>query len=160
TDTRMFPDDTHPGFDLVQDGEDPEPNAGTVIIKEITYDSAGNPLTFDAVFSYAWPTALPLQGEVMINASGPVPPRVRILSPLSDNATEGQVYRYRIWASGTHDYYTADDLPTNTFAADNLPEGLTVDATTGLISGVPAHRGTYTVTITSTNTYGTASEQL
>ncbi|UUU30071.1 putative Ig domain-containing protein [Streptomyces sp. CA-210063] len=54
---------------------------------------------------------------------------------------------------------TATALPTS-FAAEGLPKGLEFDEQTGLISGIPAVPGTYTVTVSATNTVGTATKSL
>ncbi|MGP3912108.1 putative Ig domain-containing protein [Nonomuraea sp. 10N515B] len=54
---------------------------------------------------------------------------------------------------------TATALPTS-FDAAGLPKGLTVDKNTGLISGTPQVPGTYTVTVSATNTVGTATKSL
>lgn len=62
-------------------------------------------------------------------------------------ATVGTPYSYTVTASGT---------PTPTFTATGLPAGLTIDATTGVISGTPTTPGSTTVTVTASN--GTAPD--
>lgn len=47
-----------------------------------------------------------------------------------------------------------------TFAASGLPANLTINPTTGLISGIPASLGVSTVTLTATNTLGTGNSTL
>src|SRR5207248_3462033 len=54
---------------------------------------------------------------------------------------------------------TATNNPTS-YSATGLPAGLTVNTTTGLISGTPTTAGTYTVTISATNSGGTGSATL
>src|SRR5207248_10417083 len=53
----------------------------------------------------------------------------------------------------------ATNSPTS-FGAAGLPSGLTVDTTTGLISGTPTAAGIYSVTITATNAGGTNTKTL
>jgi hypothetical protein len=65
-----------------------------------------------------------------------------ISSPLTATATVGTPFSYQI---------TADNNPT-AFDAVDLPGGLTVDNTTGLISGTPTALGTFPITISATNT--------
>lgn len=47
-----------------------------------------------------------------------------------------------------------------TFAAETLPQGLTLDASTGIISGTVANVGEYDVTLSATNAKGTATRDL
>jgi type VI secretion system secreted protein VgrG len=60
-------------------------------------------------------------------------------------ATAGQPYTATVTATGT---------PTPTYTATGLPAGLTLNGTTGVISGTPTTPGSSTVTITASN--GTA----
>ena len=45
------------------------------------------------------------------------------------------------------------------FAADNLPTGLTIDSSTGLITGTLTTPGTYNVTLKAQNALGTATKE-
>lgn len=51
---------------------------------------------------------------------------------------------------------TATETPTS-YAASNLPPGLAVNTTTGLISGTPTTTGVYNVTLTASNSSGSSS---
>ncbi|MDQ0752247.1 hypothetical protein QF034_006478 [Streptomyces africanus] len=74
-----------------------------------------------------------------------------LTSPDQATATKNQVFNHLITATG---------LPTS-FNADGLPKGLDVDTATGLISGtVRDNVGTFTVTVSATNSVGTATQTL
>jgi hypothetical protein len=73
-----------------------------------------------------------------------------ITSPLAASGTAFTSFSYQITASNN----------PNSFGATGLPEGLTIDTSTGLISGTPSIPGEYTVTITATNAEGTGSAPL
>src|SRR5437660_7005835 len=64
-----------------------------------------------------------------------------ITSPLTATGQVGVAFSYQI---------TATNSPTS-FNATGLPAGLTVNTTNGLISGTPTTAGTYSVTISATN---------
>ena len=74
-----------------------------------------------------------------------------ITSPLTASATFGVAFSYQI---------TASNNPTS-FNATGLPAGLSVNTTTGLISGTPrGSGGTFSVTLSATNATGTGSATL
>jgi hypothetical protein len=54
---------------------------------------------------------------------------------------------------------TATNSPT-TYSAVVLPTGLTVDAASGLISGIPTLAGTYYITLTASNATGAGTQSL
>ena len=73
-----------------------------------------------------------------------------ITSSLTVTGMEESVFSYKIKASNT---------PIG-FGAANLPQGLAVDPTTGTISGTPIYAGSYSVTISASNTWGIGSANL
>lgn len=77
------------------------------------------------------------------------PPPV-ISGPLSANGIVGVPFSYQINASNN---------PTS-YAATGLPAGLTLNTTTGLISGIPTAAGTSNVPLTATNGGGSGTATL
>lgn len=73
-----------------------------------------------------------------------------ITSAAAATATARQVFNHLV---------TATALPTS-FDAEGLPAGVEVDKKTGQISGKPQVPGTYTVTVSATNSVGTAAKSL
>ena len=73
-----------------------------------------------------------------------------ITSPVSVTATVGQAFTYQI---------TATNSPT-AFAAGGLPVGLSVNPSTGSITGMPTAIGDYAVKLTVGNAFGTGSATL
>jgi uncharacterized protein (TIGR03437 family) len=73
-----------------------------------------------------------------------------ITSATSTSGTVGTAFSYQI---------TATNSPTS-YGATGLPAGLSVNSSTGLISGVPTASGTSNVTLTATNSGGTGQATL
>jgi hypothetical protein len=73
-----------------------------------------------------------------------------ITSGLTATAVTGSAFSYQI---------TASNSPTS-YGASGLPDGLSINTATGLISGTPTTSGTTRVTITATNPGGTGSATL
>ncbi|MGB9509889.1 MAG: Ig domain-containing protein, partial [Candidatus Acidiferrum sp.] len=73
-----------------------------------------------------------------------------ITSSATASGAVGAAFSYQI---------TASNSPTS-FGATGLPAGLTVNTTSGLISGTPTAAGTSSVTVSATNSGGTGSGPL
>jgi len=73
-----------------------------------------------------------------------------ITSSTSASATVGTAFTYSITASGA---------PTS-YSASSLPPGLSVNTSTGAISGTPTSAGTFTSSISGSNIAGTGSASL
>ena len=73
-----------------------------------------------------------------------------ITSANTATGTNGVAFRYQITASGS---------PTS-YAAADLPPGLTVNTKSGLISGTPKRAGTNQVMLTASNRFGPGSAQM
>jgi hypothetical protein len=83
---------------------------------------------------------------VTINPAAP-PPSPVITSSMTATGTVNTALSYQI---------TATNSPMS-FGASGLPSGLSVDTTTGLISGTAATSGTFNVTLSATNSGGTGT---
>jgi uncharacterized repeat protein (TIGR03803 family) len=78
------------------------------------------------------------------------PARPEITSPDFANAQQGEFFTYQI---------TATNNPTS-FGASGLPAGLSVDSSSGVISGTPTVNGEFNVQIFASNAGGTVSKTL
>jgi hypothetical protein len=73
-----------------------------------------------------------------------------ITSALTKSGKQGQLFSYTVAATNN----------PATFSASPLPEGLTIDPVSGVISGLPLLNGSFAVTIGSVNMFGSGSEVL
>ena len=105
--------------------------------------------TLDTVGQRLWITAIantsaPINLIVVAPPAVVNPPAPNVTSAPTASAQVGQPFNYQIMASNS---------PTS-YSASGLPAGLSVNATTGLISGVPTQSGTFSVALTATNSTG------
>jgi hypothetical protein len=64
--------------------------------------------------------------------------------------TRGARYRFVVTATGS---------PAPTFFVNGLPAGLSLSRSTGVVSGLPTTRGTYTVTLIAQNSAGQTTQR-
>jgi len=88
-------------------------------------------------------------GSATLVISMVAPPPV-ITGTLTATGTTGNAFSYQI---------TASNNPIS-YAASNLPAGLSVNTSSGLISGIPSSTGTFNSTISASNAAGTGTGTL
>ncbi len=79
---------------------------------------------------------------------------VTVTSPGQQTSTVGTSVSLQIQATDS-----GGPNPTLAYTATNLPPGLTIDSSTGLISGKPTNPGTFVVTVTVTDRTGASGTQ-
>ena len=122
------------------------PTAGSTCGTGASYTITGNEVYVRAVWGNpnfgpfrAW--SQPIYVVPTVNG---VPPPV-ITSAITASATVASSFSYAI---------TATNSPTS-FGASGLPAGLTLNSTTGVISGAPQFQGSFTIILSATNAAGT-----
>ena len=93
------------------------------------------------------PDAVPMHHETFVTGAALAP---FLTSPTNAHGQVDQPFSYQITASADPTW----------FGAESLPEGLGVDAFTGLIQGRPATAGTFTVQLLAANAAGTNASAL
>ena len=107
-------------------------------------EDPANPLTFYGVNENGGPGGYGVLYKVVVT---PRPSMPVITSATTANGQKGVAFSYQI---------TATNAPTSYDAAP-LPAGLSVDPTTGIISGAPTFAGTTDITLSATNAGGTGT---
>ena len=87
---------------------------------------------------------------IVVSAAALAPPTITTAS-LPASATTGTAYTGTVAATGS-------PAPTYAVTSGSLPDGLTLNADTGAITGTPTTAGTYDFTITASNSEGSASQ--
>jgi len=123
-------------------------NATTGVISG-TPVSAGT-ITTHLTATNAGGTSAAVTLTISVTGSGTTPPPSApvISSAASASGTVGTAFSYHIVASGSPTSYSADNLAGT---------GLSLNATTGVISGTPVSAGTITTHLTATNAGGTSA---
>ncbi len=131
-----------------------------VKILELVATDAGDGVNFDhanwadAMFEFdgaapkMGPPAAPAEEAVLLTPPPPAAPRIN--GPTVYGVRPGAPFLYRIPATGQRPM---------TFAAAGLPDGLTLDAQTGIITGAVPRAGTHPVKLTAKNPAGEATRR-
>ena len=80
-------------------------------------------------------------GNVIVDTRG---------STITSNLADQQIILRKLMTR----YAVTTNFGASTFSARGLPPGVSINKNTGVISGVPTRRGTYTVTITAQKRQG------
>jgi arabinoxylan arabinofuranohydrolase len=143
-----------------------EVDEGTAMFKMAANNAAapvqGNFVTADEdgqVLPSDWYLRLANETQKMLSGISPVTPTI----PISPNGGAPVVSSSNT-ATGTMNTsfsytITASNTPTS-FGASSLPAGLSVNTSTGVISGTPTTAGTFSATVSATNSSGTGTQAL
>ena len=125
--------------------------AGThYVVKNVAYNGTiapGGIVDIGCVATFATTDPLPMN-VIAFGSSGSILPIIS--SPGKASAAVGEFFTYQITSTGT---------PTS-FSATGLPDGLSVNADTGIVSGVPTTASLCVASIRATNANGTGVKLL
>lgn len=79
------------------------------------------------------------------------------IDPLAPVVTVGQTVQTILGELMTPYQITLSSNSASSYTSSALPAGLSLDGSTGIISGTPSARGTFSVTVNATNTAGTGT---
>ncbi len=86
-----------------------------------------------------------------VKAKSPIPPAISTAS--LPNGTVGTAYSQAMIATGY-------PVPAWSISSGSLPDGLSIDSSTGAISGIPTRSGTFNFTVMAANTAGSGTKAL
>ncbi len=133
----------HNFANLLNDSRTTGADSTNLAIQNLSLSDAG---VYSVVVSNAFGSAT--SHVVFLNVIWVVPV---ITSTTNTIGKQGHAFNFPILASGT---------PPITYGADGLPDGLSVNQTNGLISGIPSVFGTYNLTLYATNGGATTASNL
>lgn len=115
----------------------------------LTYTASATTYAASQTFSVqaVGPCANSAPATITLNVA--TPPAPVITSAASTTGTGGQAFSFNV---------TASNAPTS-FAATGLPTGLSINTTTGAITGTPTVSGAFTAMVTATGPGGTSAAQ-
>ena len=127
----------------------------TPYLNDLTLDSVGVDLGIQSFHpTIAGQAALAAFAEGDGVSEAPSAPRFTSTPPSETNLFLGEPLRVE---SGDVFTATGNPPPTFTVSSGTLPEGLTLDPVSGLISGTPAKAGSYTFRVTASNSAGSVT---
>jgi len=133
----------HDGVNLANDLRTTGADTAHLTIQNLLFSDAGN---YDVIVGNAYGSSNSQPAALNIAWISPV-----IVSVTNSTGQQGHELDFPILATGT---------PPFLFGVDGLPDGLSVNATNGLISGIPSVFGIFDLTLYATNGGGTMVSNL
>jgi hypothetical protein len=131
----------------------PRPSAGRYTFTTWNYFTIDSPLISSGLLG---PVTLLAQSNASVRASAPAQPVILTPKPsLTPRINGPKIYGVRLGSPFLFRIPTTGERPM-TFAVENLPAGLTLDADLGIITGSLKEHGTFAVTLVASNALGVA----